>query len=95
MAQDLEGEGMRQLREEDGGRCDGAATWAGDQPTSSISLEAEVPAVLFEGMRDYIRSHPQWDQYRLVTAALAHFLFQHGSEDACVSQHYLNGLFMR
>jgi hypothetical protein len=62
---------------------------------SRISLEAEVPEVLFDGMREFIRSHPQWDQYRLITAALASFLFQNGSRDACVAQHYLNGLVLR
>jgi len=60
-----------------------------------ISLEAEVPEVLFDGMREFIRSHPQWDQYRLITSALASFLFQNGSQDASVSQHYLNGLAPR
>ncbi|MCP9928421.1 DUF2811 domain-containing protein [Cyanobium sp. CH-040] len=64
-------------------------------PDVAISLEAEVPEVLFEGMRRFIDQHPQWDQYRLVTSALAGFLFQHGCKDPCVQQHYLNGLFLR
>ena len=68
----------------------------GDEPLPSpISLEAEVPEVLFHGMREFLSSHPQWDQYRLITAALASFLFQNGSRDASVAQHYLNGLVMR
>lgn len=67
----------------------------GGEPTSGISLEAEVPEAIFDGMRDYIRSHPQWDQYRLISAALADFLFQNGSQDPAVTQHYLNGLFLR
>lgn len=37
---------------------------------------------------------PEWDQYRVITSALASFLFQNGCTDRCVSQHYLNGLFM-
>jgi hypothetical protein len=68
---------------------------AAEQLLTRISLEAEVPEVLFDGMREFIRSHPQWDQYRLITAALASFLFQNGSRDACVAQHYLNGVVMR
>jgi hypothetical protein len=67
----------------------------GDELLGRISLEAEVPEVLFDGMREFIRNHPQWDQYRLITSALASFLFQNGSQEACVTQHYLNGLFMR
>jgi hypothetical protein len=61
----------------------------------SISLEAEVPELLYEGMRQYISNHPEWDQYRLVTSALANFLFQNGCADQCVTQHYLNSLFLR
>ena len=61
----------------------------------SISLEAEVPELLYDGMRQYLSNHPEWDQYRLVTSALANFLFQNGCNDQCVTQHYLNGLFLR
>lgn len=64
-------------------------------PGAAISLETEVPEVLFDGMRQFIQANPHWDQYRLITSALASFLFQHGCKDACVNQHYLNGLFLR
>lgn len=60
-----------------------------------VSLEAEVPEVLFEGMRSFLQSRPDWDQYRVITSALAGFLFQNGCGDRCVAQHYINGLFMR
>ena len=78
----------------------GEQVWAGEQasamtPVASISLEAEVPELLYNGMRQYLSHHPEWDQYRLVTSALANFLFQNGCADQCVTQHYLNGLFLR
>ncbi|MFM9100757.1 MAG: DUF2811 domain-containing protein [Cyanobium sp.] len=60
-----------------------------------VSLEAEVPEVLFEGMRHFISSHPHWDQYSVITSALAGFLFQNGCGDSTVTQHYLDGLFQR
>ncbi len=60
-----------------------------------ISLEAEVPEALFEGMRHFLKARPDWDQYRVITSALAGFLFQNGCSDRCVAQHYLNGLFHR
>lgn len=60
---------------------------------ASISLEAEVPEALFVGMRAFIQAHPQWDQYRVLTSALAGFLFQNGCTDRTVAQHYLHGLF--
>jgi len=62
---------------------------------STVSLEAEVPEVLFDGMREFLHSHPQWDQYRLISSALSSFLFQHGCADQGVTQHYLDGLFRR
>ena len=64
------------------------------QAAPRVSLEAEVPEALFDGMRAFLQSRPEWDQYRVITSALAGFLFQNGCSDRCVAQHYLNGLFM-
>ena len=64
-------------------------------PSHCVTLEAEVPEVLFQGMRRFLDSHPQWDQYSLMTSALAGFLFQNGCQDHHVTQHYLDGLFLR
>ena len=61
----------------------------------SISIENQMPEDLFDAMREFIRLHPQWDQYRLMQAALAGFLFQHGAKDRAVARHYLDGLFQR
>ena len=62
---------------------------------ASVSLEAEVPEVLYEGMREFINTHPHWDQYSVITSALAGFLFQNGCQEPVVSQHYLDGLFQK
>jgi hypothetical protein len=62
---------------------------------ANVSLEAEVPEVLFEGMRSFISNHPHWDQYSLISSALASFLFQNGCNDHVVTKHYLDGLFLR
>ncbi len=59
----------------------------------SVSLEAEIPEALYNGMKDFISSNPQWDQYRLMSSALANFLFQNGCEDRAVTERYLNDLF--
>jgi len=71
-----------------------------DQPVTrtsdeTISLEAEVPEVLLDGMRDFLARHPQMDQMQLISSALASFLFQNGAQDRLVAQHYLDGLFNR
>ncbi len=65
------------------------------QGAPRISLEAEVPEALFDGMRTFLSNRPDWDQYRVITSALAGFLFQNGCSDSCVAQHYLNGLFLK
>jgi len=62
---------------------------------SYVSMEAEIPEVLYRGMKDFIGSHPNWDQYRVMSSALANFLFQNGCEDRAVTERYLNDLFSR
>ena len=76
-------------------RCLQQRTTESETSAPRVSLEAEVPEVLFEGMRNFLQSRPDWDQYRVITSALAGFLFQNGCGDRCVAQHYLNGLFVR
>ena len=64
---------------------------APDHAPAYVSVVNELPEDLYDAMREFVRSHPQWDQYRLIQA----FLFQHGSTDRAVSRHYLDGLFRR
>ena len=62
---------------------------------SSVSIETEIPEVLYRGMRDFLGTHPQWDQYQLMSSALANFLFQNGCDDRAVAERYLTDLFTR
>ena len=59
----------------------------------SISLEAEVPEALYVGMKDFINGNKNWDQSKLISSAIANFLFQNGSEDRAVAEKYLNDIF--
>ena len=68
---------------------------ASPQAHAYVSLEAEIPEVLYRGMKDFIGDHPTWDQYRVMSSALAHFLFQNGSDSRAVSERYLDDLFIR
>nr|WP_255096659.1 DUF2811 domain-containing protein [Synechococcus lacustris] len=43
-----------------------------------VSFQTPLPGPLFEAMGKFIDLHPQWDQYRLLQAALAGFLLQQG-----------------
>ena len=59
----------------------------------SISLEAEVPEALYLGMKDFISGNEKWDQSKLISSAIANFLFQNGSDDRAVTEKYLNDIF--
>ncbi len=64
-----------------------------DLDPMSISLEAEVPEALYVGMKDFISSNNKWDQSKLISSAIANFLFQNGSDDRSVTEKYLNDIF--
>ena len=66
-----------------------------DVAISLVSMEAEIPEVLYRGMKDFIGLNPCWDQYRLVRSAIGQFLVQNGCTDRAVTERYLDDLFMR
>ena len=61
----------------------------------NVSVENQLAEDLHLAMGTFIEEHPQWDQYRLVQAAIAGFLFQQGCKDPSVMRHHLGGLFCR
>jgi hypothetical protein len=59
-----------------------------------ISLLVEIPSDLFEGMKEYLATHPGWDQDRVFTAALSLLLLQlPGPFQRRASRIYLETLF--
>ena len=64
-----------------------------DLDLMSISLEAEVPEALYVGMKEFISGNDKWDQSKLISSAIANFLFQNGSDDRAVIEKYLNDIF--
>ena len=64
-----------------------------DSDILPISLEAEIPEALYVGMKDFISSNNKWDQSKLISSAIANFLFQNGSDDRAVTEKYLNDIF--
>ncbi len=65
------------------------------EASSYVSLETEIPEVLYDGMKSFIKMNPNWDQYSVMSSALANFLFQNGCGDRAVTEIYLKGLFTR
>ena len=63
--------------------------------SSVVSFYAELPLPLQQAMTHFIESHPNWDQYRLVQAALAGFLVQNGIESREITRVYVGNMFRR
>ena len=71
-------------------------TYEEDLPdTSFVSFISEVPVPLQEALIAFIEDHPNWDQYRLIQAALAGFLAQNGYESRAITRLYLDNMFSR
>jgi hypothetical protein len=67
---------------------------ASPEPADSmVSLHTDVPEALLIAMRHFIERHPNWDQYRLIQAALAGFLVQQGWQSRELTRCYLANLF--
>ncbi|MEB3214642.1 MAG: DUF2811 domain-containing protein [Nostocales cyanobacterium 94392] len=60
---------------------------------ATISLAAQVPETLHESLKNYLETHPDWDQDRVLTAALSLFLLQNGDSDRRAARVYLETLF--
>ena len=60
-----------------------------------MNLEIQISEHLYTEMKSFLGSNPNWDQYSLMSSALANFLFQNGSEDTAVRERYLSDLFNR
>ncbi len=58
-----------------------------------VSFQAEVPAALQKAMIGFIERHPNWDQYRLIQAALAGFLVQNGVDSRSLTRLYVGNMF--
>ena len=62
---------------------------------SVVSFQTEMPLQLQQAMTRFIEGHPNWDQYRLVQAALAGFLVQNGIESREITRVYVGNMFRR
>ena len=58
-------------------------------------LSSGITSPFQEAMVKFIELHPNWDQYRLVQAALAGFLVQNGIESREITRVYVGNMFRR
>jgi len=78
-----------------GGAALGAAVGAAVGAEAVVSFQTPLPAPLFQAMGNFIEGHPQWDQYRLLQAALAGFLLQQGVHERALTRRYIGSMFGR
>lgn len=60
---------------------------------TTVSIFTEIPEVLHDSLKNYLEKHPDWDETRVLTAALSLFLLQNGESDRRAARVYLETLF--
>ena len=58
-----------------------------------ISFKCELHSNLQKAMNEFIEKHPNWDQYRMIQAAIAGFLMQKGFNDRNLTRLYIGNMF--
>ena len=53
-----------------------------------MSLETEIPEVLFKEMKDFIDLNPDFDRKRFINSALTDFLLQNGCQVKNLKEGY-------
>ena len=60
-----------------------------------VSFVQEVPIYLKEALTAFIEEHPNWDQYRLMQAAISGYLLQKGIKSRELSRLYSESMFCK
>lgn len=60
---------------------------------STQNILTNLPETLHQSLNSYLEQHPDWDEHRLITAAISLFLLQNADGDRRVSQVYLEACF--
>lgn len=58
-----------------------------------ISFKCELEEQLQHAMNKFVEDHPNWDQYRILQAAIAGFLMQKGFQDRNLTRVYVGNMF--
>ena len=66
-----------------------------DQNESIVSFIEDVPAYLNEAMRKYLDDHPNWDQHRLMQAAISGYLLEKGVTSLEMRRFYTQSMFCK
>ena len=58
-----------------------------------ISFKCELQENLQKAMKEFVEEHPNWDQYRILQAAIAGFLMQKGFQNRDLTRLYVGKMF--
>ena len=58
-----------------------------------ISFKCELQENLQNAMNEFVEKHPNWDQYRILQAAIAGFLMQKGFQNRDLTRLYIGNMF--
>ena len=64
-----------------------------NQKDEVISFKCELQENLQEAMKRFVEEHPNWDQYRILQAAIAGFLMQNGFQNRDLTRRYIGNMF--
>ena len=58
-----------------------------------ISFKCELQYNLQKALQEFLEQHPNWDQYRILQAAIAGFLMQKGFQNRDLTRLYIGNMF--
>ena len=64
-----------------------------NQKEDVISFKCELQENLQNAMNEFLEEHPNWDQYRILQAAIAGFLMQKGVQNRDLTRLYIGNMF--
>ena len=65
------------------------------QTESIVSFIEDVPVYLNDAMRKFIDDHPNWDQHRLMQAAISGYLLEKGVTSLEMRRFYSQSMFCK
>ena len=66
-----------------------------DQNESIVSFIEDVPVYLNDAIRKFIDEHPNWDQHRLMQAAISGYLLEKGDTSIEMRRFYSQSMFCK
>ena len=64
-----------------------------EQQDEVVSFKCELQENLQNAMIEFVEEHPNWDQYRILQAAIAGFLMQKGFHNRDLTRLYIGNMF--